>query len=98
VQKFSQTKRDCAWTLKKIVGFLGMGLSAGMPTVSCDDSGWGFELFSHLEHNEEVDLVRFDLNVHYDFCAGAAKRFGMDISYDPDDVTLRFRRRSWSLN
>ena len=73
-------------------------MSAGISTVNCNDSGWGFELMSRLEQRQEVDLVRFDLNAHYNFCADAAKRFGMDISYDPDDLTLRFRRKTWSWN
>jgi len=60
--------------------------------IDCDQPGWGFQLYSCLETQTEVDLVNCDFGVHGRFCDDAARRFSMDIGQcDSEARTLSFR-------
>ena len=62
------------------------------PTINCDEPAWGFQLYSLLEAQTEVDLINCDFGVHGRFCDDAARRFSMDIGQcNPEAKTLSFR-------
>jgi hypothetical protein len=58
--------------------------------ISCNDSGWGFELLRTLQEGYEVDLTHFDLVAHGQFCQLTGQRFNMLTVYDDPSKTLLF--------
>jgi hypothetical protein len=61
-------------------------------TISCNDSGWGFELLRTLQEGSEVNLIHFDLVAHGQFCQLTGERFHMLTVYNDTSKTLFFVR------
>ena len=72
-------------------------MKSGVVTISCNDDGWEFKLFHHLNQRDEVELGNFDLMVHGRFCHDLAQDRRMATYYDPRQRTMRFFEPSASV-
>ena len=61
-----------------------------MVTISCNDEGWGFKLFHHLNQRTEIELGDLELAVHGHFCHGLAQDRGMHTYYNPTRRAMYF--------
>jgi hypothetical protein len=62
-----------------------------MPTINCNDRGWGFQLASLLQKRQKVDLVNVDFDADKGAIQEMARLFHVSFEHDMETKTVRFR-------
>jgi len=65
-----------------------------MGIVDCSSHGWGFELASLLERNEQAELINVNFEVHRKPIEELSKAFGANFEHEPEAKAVRFRPMS----